>query len=427
MNTLYKYSLIFLYYLIPFDDSVFPQTEDVGLLLERNPTIKITDSLNYLVHNGTTKLFEDAIEGGAIDYYGGVVDSVLFRVLLKNQWLPWQYGKTFHDKISGQGIATFLNDYKEGVKKFEFKLFSNSILTITKITIFKPYFEETLPLNRTLKAVDAHIQKPRIISREEWGAAPPKYDYTNHPYFDKLTLHHAACCGAENIDEGMEAVRGIQDFHQNGRGWNDIGYHFLVDRAGNIYQGRPETVLGAHVGGANTGNIGVCILGCYHPPEANCNQTMSLTSRDSIVKLFAWISQIYGQDPNVLLGHRDYFGTTACPGDNVWPYLSGIRSDIIELQETIELNFQFTAYPNPFIFKQTFQYDLNASAHILINIYDLLGRKVRMVVNEDYEPGMKTFSWDGKHFNGEKLPAGVYFIRSIINGKSETKKVLMLN
>ena len=100
---------------------------------------------------------------------------------------------------------------------------------------------------------------------------------------------------------------------------------------------------------------------------------------------------------------------------------------LVELKETIELNFQFTAYPNPFIFKQTFQYDLNASAHILINIYDLLGRKVRMVVNEDYEPGMKTFSWDGKHFNGKKLPAGVYFIRSIINGKSETKKVLMLN
>ena len=72
---------------------------------------------------------------------------------------------------------------------------------------------------------------------------------------------------------------------------------------------------------------------------------------------------------------------------------------LVELQETIELNFQFTAYPNPFIFKQTFQYDLNASAHILINIYDLLGRKVRMVVNEDYEPGMKTFSWDGKNFN----------------------------
>ena len=100
---------------------------------------------------------------------------------------------------------------------------------------------------------------------------------------------------------------------------------------------------------------------------------------------------------------------------------------LVKLKETIELNFQFTAYPNPFIFKQTFQYDLNASAHFSINIYDFIGRKVRKVVNEDYEPRMKTFSWDGKNFNEKKSPASVYFIRSIINGKSETKKVLMLN
>lgn len=427
MNTLYKYTLIFLYYLVPLFDYVIPQSEDVGILLENNPVVEITDSLDFLVHASTSIYFEDMIEGGAVDYVGGKVDSVIFRVFNKGKWSLWQNGKTFHDKLSGQGIATFLDDYNEGEKRIQFKLFSNNILTITKITIFKPFIEESLPLSRALKSVDSHIPKPRIISREEWGAAPPKYNYTNHPYFDKLTLHHAACCGAENIVEGIEAVRGIQDFHQNGRGWNDIGYHFLVDRAGNIYQGRPETVLGAHVGGANTGNIGVCILGCYHPPEANCNQTLTLTSRDTIVKLFAWISQAYGQDPNVLLGHRDYFGTTACPGDNVWPYLTGIRTDIKEFQETIEINFQFSAYPNPFIFKQTLQFELNASVHIAINIYDLLGRKVRTIVNEEYEPGIKTFSWDGKNTNGKKLPAGVYFIRSIINETIETKKVLMLN
>lgn len=423
MNTQRKLFHFFIFFGI---SSVFPQTEDVGVLLERNPTIQISDSLGYLVHSGITTLFEDAIEGGAIDYYGHDVDSVFFRTFYQNVWTDWQKGKIFYDKFGGKGIATFLSDINTGEKQIQYRLFSYNSLTITKISIFKLYSEPDIPSIKTLEPVDHHIPKPRIISREEWGAAPPNGDYSNHPYFDKLTLHHAACCGAENIQEGMEAVRNIQDFHINGRGWTDIGYHFLVDRAGNIYQGRPETVLGAHVGGANTGNIGVCLLGCYHPPEANCDQIMTLTSRDSIVKLFAWISQTYGQDPNVLLGHRDYYGTTSCPGDNVWPYLSGIRSDIIEMQETIEIIFQFTAYPNPFFVTQTFQYKLNTSTSMSVQIYDLLGRKVKTITEGEFEPGQKSFSWDGKGTDGEKLPSGVYFVQSNIARNMESNKVILL-
>ena len=161
-----------------------------------------------------------------------------------------------------------------------------------------------------MEIVSGAIPKPTIISREEWGAEDSRGAYSYHPYFDKLTLHHAACCSADDLEEGKNQVYWIQDFHQNGRGWNDIGYHFLVDRAGNIYQGRPETVIGAHVGGANTGNIGVCLLGCYHPPETlySCTQEITPESRGAIVRLFSWISDTYGQNPSLLLGHRDYFG-----------------------------------------------------------------------------------------------------------------------
>jgi hypothetical protein len=64
-------------------------------------------------------------------------------------------------------------------------------------------------------------------------------------------------------------VRGIQGFHQNGRGWIDIGYHFLIGPEGIIYQGRPENVRGAHAT-PNTNKVGICLIGDYqggHLPD----------------------------------------------------------------------------------------------------------------------------------------------------------------
>lgn len=55
----------------------------------------------------------------------------------------------------------------------------------------------------------------------------------------------------------------IQDFHINGRGWKDIGYHFCYDDSGRIYQGMPETIVGTHAGPANTGNIGASMMGNF--------------------------------------------------------------------------------------------------------------------------------------------------------------------
>ena len=111
-----------------------------------------------------------------------------------------------------------------------------------------------------------------------------------------MTLHHSAGFSAETLDEGIAQMQAIQTFHQDVRGWSDIGYHFVIDKAGNIYQGRPETVIGAHTGGSNTGNIGACLLGCYHPPASDnyfCYDEMTALSNESIIELFAWTSQTY--------------------------------------------------------------------------------------------------------------------------------------
>lgn len=193
------------------------------------------------------------------------------------------------------------------------------------------------------------VVPPRVVRRSQWRAKPfigspePLSSSGRHQY---LTFHHAAGFGASTLEEGMEQVRRIQDFHQNGRGWSDIGYHFLADQSGNIYQGRPflderkavtdlpALALGAHAGGANTANIGLCILGCFHPAEGpNCRDVITPAALDSVVTMFAFLAEGYQVPAANLRGHRD-FGSTSCPGDNNYVLLPEMRVDIAALLVT---------------------------------------------------------------------------------------------
>lgn len=192
------------------------------------------------------------------------------------------------------------------------------------------------------------IIPPKLHTRAEWGANPfiGTPIALARPDYDKMTFHHTAGWPATTLEEGLERVKAIQDFHQSGRGWSDIGYHFLIDQSGRIYQGRPfldESIpfedgpplaQGAHVGGANTGNIGVSALGCFHPPEGgSCTDMLSAAAQDSLVTLFAYLSDTYGVKPSILRGHRDY-SSTACPGDNNYALIPGMRGKIADLVET---------------------------------------------------------------------------------------------
>lgn len=195
-----------------------------------------------------------------------------------------------------------------------------------------------------LRKRSGEIVAPRMISRAEWGAEPFAGDPVAlaRPNYIYLTFHHAAGFGAETLSQGKQQVFNIQDFHQKGRGWSDIGYQFLMDESGRIYQGRPflngpaplsdapPLVLGAHVGGHNTGNIGICALGCYHPPAGSeCRDVLSEQSVDSLAVMLAFLSENYGVPPERLRGHRD-FSATACPGDNNYVLIDDLR-DRIEL------------------------------------------------------------------------------------------------
>lgn len=145
---------------------------------------------------------------------------------------------------------------------------------------------------------------PALVTRTEWKAKPFNglvRGLGNHTH---VVVHHAAGYQADNLREGKKQLRAMQTLHQETNEWSDIGYHFVVDGAGNVYQGRPfmvekplgqapELAMGAHVKNQNSGKIGVCLLGCFHPSEPNCSDLPRKEALASAISLIAFLCKSY--------------------------------------------------------------------------------------------------------------------------------------
>src|SRR5204862_5728728 len=156
--------------------------------------------------------------------------------------------------------------------------------------------DDQLPLRRVSRA-----GSPPIIPRSAWGAdetirrAPPRY--ADSVRF--ALVHHTAGTNSYTRSQSAAIVRGIEIYHVEGNGWNDIGYNFLVDKYGQIFEGRfggvDKPVIGAHAEGFNTGSVGVAVLGTYGssaPPAV---------ARLALAKLLAWRLDIAHVDPKSTL------------------------------------------------------------------------------------------------------------------------------
>lgn len=173
--------------------------------------------------------------------------------------------------------------------------------------------------------------QPEIESRTDWCPAGDCPEQTSPTPTDvtHLIVHHSA--GTNSATDWAAIVRAIWDFHVNGNGWSDIGYNYLVDPDGVVYEGRGNNILGAHFCGTNGGTMGVCVMGNFTdiPPTAE-----ALTALE---RLLAWKSCDIDADPlgesyhassNRTLphisGHRNGCAT-ACPGDAFYPLLPFVR------------------------------------------------------------------------------------------------------
>ncbi|OOQ51200.1 N-acetylmuramoyl-L-alanine amidase [Streptomyces antibioticus] len=189
--------------------------------------------------------------------------------------------------------------------------------------------------------------RPRIVTRHGWGA-DEKLRESGFRYTSTVKaafVHHSATGNSYKCSQAPSVIRSIYRYHVKSLGWRDIGYNFVVDKCGTIYEGRAggvaKAVLGAHTLGFNTNSMGIAVLGTFtstKPSSATVKAVASLT---------AWKLGLFGGNPkgktylksgggnlypkgknvrlNVISGHRDGFATE-CPGRQLYGKLGSARN-----------------------------------------------------------------------------------------------------
>jgi N-acetylmuramoyl-L-alanine amidase len=126
---------------------------------------------------------------------------------------------------------------------------------------------------------------------------------------NKIIIH----CSA--TPEGREHdVADIRRWHLK-RGFNDIGYHYLIHIDGTIEEGRPINKQGAHCGGENKSSIGLCYVGGMSKDMKKAKDTRTQAQKDSLIKLMHELIYKYNKDMTIH-GHNE-FANKACPSFNV--------------------------------------------------------------------------------------------------------------
>ncbi|UQT56737.1 FG-GAP-like repeat-containing protein [Streptomyces durmitorensis] len=199
------------------------------------------------------------------------------------------------------------------------------------------------------------VSKPPILSRAAWGADESQVEDPPE-YIDKVKavfVHHTVGTNDYSCAQSASLVRGVMTYHVKTEGWNDLGYNFLVDKCGQVFEGRGGgtdlPVRGAHTYGFNGESAGIAVLGDFEGDPATGKPAGKPTraTLESVSRVAAWKLGQYGGDPlgkatltaaddtgvwkkgdtpslNTISGHRDGFAT-ACPGKTLYAKLGEIR------------------------------------------------------------------------------------------------------
>jgi hypothetical protein len=160
-----------------------------------------------------------------------------------------------------------------------------------------------------------------LICRAAWGARRPTGSFERHR-IRRVTVHHSAVVLRDNR-LAPERLRSHQAAHQD-RGWPDIAYHLLVDRNGNVYQGRPRWAVGdTSTNYDPRGHLLVMCEGSFERQRPSAAQVRAL------VDVLAWAVGRYGVGVRTIRGHLEY-ADTACPGRALQRRLGEVRRRVRE-------------------------------------------------------------------------------------------------
>ena len=130
-----------------------------------------------------------------------------------------------------------------------------------------------------------------------------------------LVIHHS--------QREKDSPRFIKKRHLK-RGWEDIGYHYVITKRGRLAKGRSKKYIGAHVKGHNRNSLGICLIGNFDKEFPTKKQLKKL------IKFLKKLSKKYNIKNKNIVGHREFKGVTkTCPGKNI---------DLNKIRKTLKLN-----------------------------------------------------------------------------------------
>ncbi len=362
--------------------------------------------------------------------------NLAYRLQTGGKWTSWQY---MLPNTEGEtpDRTTFYAPYLD--QTFEAIQF-RADQALNHEVVFRLFFPSASPETRgKMKAANDSIcncQKPSFCGRNCWcpdGDCPkdsnPAYTTPTH-----IIIHHSA--GSSVSNNWPAVVTAIWDFHVNTNGWSDVGYNWLIDPNGVIYEGRGDRVLGAHFSCMNSGTTGICMLGNFETAQP----TFSMIS--SLSYLIAWeacMENIPPQDsrwhassqlnlPSVS-SHRDGNTSTAtngcpkgtlCPGANLYAMLPSIRQAVASNPCTGTLGFaeawkkDLYIYPNPAI--NTIE--VHQESGLIGMVKEL---EIRNTAGQKVPFTQTSLQANGIEIDVNHLPSGIYFLRVITEKGTVTR------
>ncbi len=302
--------------------------------------------------------FEDGKIAGVLVFFPKQTQYIQYRATLRADMMllqPTLDEISFHFINPGVTPQSELDAYKSTVTPFlEPKNRDREIQKIRKSS------SEDVAVTASGYAI------PRYVDRRSWGASLALTNTASRTQTEvtHMFVHHSA--GQTNSSDFAAVVRSYYILHTQSNGWADIGYNWLVDGNGVVYQGRAFAsngfidVIGAHTGGSNTNSMGVCVIGHYTTVMPTQN------ALNSLMRVLAWkandkeidvrarnIHPFTGRNYHTISGHRDG-SATECPGQRLYTYLPTLRNrthaflnppdiSIVSAEDTTTVTTRFTA------------------------------------------------------------------------------------
>ncbi|NDL55695.1 peptidoglycan recognition protein family protein [Phytoactinopolyspora mesophila] len=298
-----------------------------------------------------TKQFRtESFSGAALTWAGDAPSTATLLLRTRNRGGGWSEWTTLHDDGHGPDPNSpeasharrgtdFVIAGRSDAVEVRIEVPAGAIPEDLSIELIDPGHSEADAAAEAMSAggVETAAARPTIRSRANWGADESIRGSATYGQVRGAFVHHTAGRNGYSQSEVPGIIRSIYTYHVNGRGWKDIGYNFLIDRFGRIWEGRhggvTRAVIGAHTAGYNSYAFGTALLGSYggtNPSNAALN---------AFADVIAWKFSVHNVDPRrvsyppsltqqpAIAGHRDA-SATECPGARLYGNLSTIRGRV---------------------------------------------------------------------------------------------------